>query len=159
MASSPAASRNHRTGAARHAKAQFGERPAEQAVHFVTPAAAPVADDFLENLRALDGDRTAELHVEILIGDRAQMGAMQRRQCRKIGTQRTGIADAFEVFVDLHEDPMVARNQLPWDARIVFGSRRYSTAYVTITLALIVILPGRIGAAEPFSPAEISGAE
>src|SRR6185437_12741323 len=71
---------HHRPRGAGDAEAERDERPAEDAVHLVAPAAAAAVDDLVVDRRPLDGHGPAELDVEILVRNREQMGAVDLAQ-------------------------------------------------------------------------------
>ena len=96
---------HHRAGHPDHLEAHLFEHRGEEAVHFVAPAAAATGDDLLERGLGVGANRTAELDVEVLVGDGQQVGAMQGAQGRKVRPRVARIADPFEISLEVHSKP------------------------------------------------------
>jgi hypothetical protein len=89
-------------GDARHREADRLQRPAEQAVLLVAPAAAPPPDQLGEDLGEVAGGRPAELDIEILERDGRDMRAHDRREAVVRRRDRAGMADALEIGGEIH---------------------------------------------------------
>ena len=60
-----------------HVEAQRLEDVSEQAVHLVAPAAAPFVDELGEDASGVERQRRAEVNIEVLIGNRQQVSAVE----------------------------------------------------------------------------------
>ena len=95
---------HHRTGGARDVEAQLAQRPAQDAVHLVAPAAALFRHDLLVDRRPFDRHQPAELHVEILIRYRERMGAMDGGQAGQCGGRTRVQSDAVKIGIYIHKE-------------------------------------------------------
>jgi hypothetical protein len=93
------------TGQSHDIEADLTKCPIEQPVHLVTPAPAASMNDFLEDPLEVQIQRTAKLHVEILIRDVQEMLLMNRPETIEIRSDRALVVDAHEVVSEIHFHP------------------------------------------------------
>ena len=96
---------HHRAGRTGDLEADRLQYSREEAIHFVAPAAAATRDDLLEGGFGIDADRTAELDVQVFVGDGQEVGAMKRAQSRQVRPRVARIADPFEIGLEVHSKP------------------------------------------------------
>ena len=90
-----------------HAEANLLDRPREEQVVFEAPAAPFAHDEFLEDGVRLERRDQAELHVNVLEGNREKVRAMEIVQRLARRCERPAIFDASKVAMQFerHEDP------------------------------------------------------
>jgi len=93
---------HRRPGHSHDPESDLFQRPAEEAVHFVAPAAAAPAHDLVVGVGRIGRHPALELDVEVLVGDGQQVGPMQRAQGCQVRRGRTRVADAVEIGLKVH---------------------------------------------------------
>ena len=73
---------HHRTPEPVHPEADRAERRGEEPIHLVAPAATTLRHQAPLEARLLEGLLVAQLHVEILVGDRGEMGLVEGEERR-----------------------------------------------------------------------------
>ena len=86
----------------RHMKADLLQCPGEQPVHLIAPATAAADDDLLIRRLWIEGQRTSELDVQVLVGNALEVEAMDRAQALEVDTRGALETDALEVARQVH---------------------------------------------------------
>jgi hypothetical protein len=90
------------TGHSGDAEADFGESPTEQAVHLVAPSTAAFDDQFSPYAFRVKVERSPQLNIQVLVGNRLDMVPMYCLEAFKVRADWTGVPDAPQVTVEFH---------------------------------------------------------
>jgi hypothetical protein len=104
--------RHHPTDHAGDLETRLGESPSEEAVHLVAPATASLVDDLPVDPLDIEIGRSAQLNVEVLVGDAVEMCAVESAQTRHIGGDGPREPDAVEIGGELHEGQLITARRI-----------------------------------------------
>ena len=88
---------------ARDVEAYLGQRPSEQAVELVAPAAPSSAYDLFEDAVDIQIERRAELHIQILVRNAKRLPTVELAQAFERRFDATLVADPIEIGLKFHE--------------------------------------------------------
>src|SRR5262245_27596342 len=81
-----------------------GESPAQEAIHLVTPTTSSSDHQLVEYALNVPVKRSAELHIDVLEGNRQCTSSMNSSEAIERGLDRAVVPDPIQVGIDLRHD-------------------------------------------------------